>query len=257
LKTGAAYIFFLVLCFIFFKTTATAQLQVRGVVYDSTRLIVVKDVLIKSTGGNQTITDSTGRYSIFVMEKDSLIFIYNGKPTMKFPVKNIPDPGNFELALQIRLTDKYKTLKEVVVFGKTYKQDSIENRERYAKIFNFEKPGIGVSSGSPYGAGVGLDLDEFINMFRFRRNKSMRKFQERLIKEEQEKFISYRFNKNTIKGITQLSGAPLDSFMAIYRPDYEFTLQATDYEFAYYIKQCFLHYQRTGFRKGELNRRRE
>ncbi|RXK80597.1 hypothetical protein [Filimonas effusa] len=53
-----------------------------------------------------------------------------------------------------------------------YKQDSIQNRKDYAKIFNFRKPGLRLSTSPPstYTPGsltVGLDLEELINAFRF------------------------------------------------------------------------------------------
>jgi hypothetical protein len=191
-------------------------------------------VLVKSQSGTQAKTDSTGHYEIVTSDKDSLTFIYNNKPTAKFAVKQIPNIAGFDISLHIRLTEKFKTMKEVRVYTKSFRQDSIENRQYYNKLFSYEKPGVS-SSINPGSGGVGMDLDEFINIFRFRRNKQMKKMQDRLLEQEQENYIKYRFNKTAVKRITRLEGKELDNFMTLYRPSFEFTQMATTPEFYQYI----------------------
>ena len=183
-----------------------AQLTISGNVFDSSRTIPIPNVLVKSSGGTQAITDSTGHYEIVTTDKDSLSFIYNNKPTAQFSVKQIKNIGSFDISLHVRVVEKFKTLKEVKIYTQNYRQDSIENRLFYSKKFNFEKPGIS-SSINPSSGAVGLDLAEFINIFRFRRNKQIQKMQVRLLEEEQENYIKYRFNKLAIKRITRLEGA--------------------------------------------------
>ena len=92
--------------------------------------------------------------------------------------------------------------------------------------------------------GVGFDLDEIINMFRFRRNRSIASFQRRLILEEQDKSIDHRFNKALVRRLTLLESPELDSFMMLYRPSFTFTQMAGDYEFQYYIKTAFFRFKR-------------
>lgn len=213
---------------------AKSQLTISGTVYDSTKTIPVKDVLIKSSNGTSTITDSAGHYAIVTTDKDSLTFIYLSKPTAKFAVRQIPDIGNFDIALHIRLSEKFRTLKEVRVYGKIFKQDSVENREQYAKLFNYQKPGIKLSSDAYTGA-AGIDLDELINVFRFKRNRQLRKMQERLMEEEKENYINYRFNKITVRRVTRLEGKNLETFMKEFRPSFDFTQQSSIVEFYQYI----------------------
>lgn len=214
--------------------SARAQLTISGTVYDSTKSIPVVDVLVKSSNGTQSLTDSSGHYEIVTTEKDSITFIYQNKPTAKFAVKQIPNIGSFDIALHIRVAEKFKTMKEVKVYTKNFRQDSIENRQYYNKIFNYEKPGIATSI-NPGSGSVGMDLDEFINIFRFKRNKQLRKMQDRLLEQEQENYIKYRFNKTAVKRITHLEGTDLDNFMTLYKPDFEFTQMATTVEFYQYI----------------------
>lgn len=225
----------LLLLFTCFTTghSLQAQVTVSGTVYDSSKINFVENVRVVSTGGLFTVTDSLGKYSIRVQDEDSLVFIYNNKPTQKFAVSRIGDPGNFDVSLRVNIKARYGTLKEVIVFSKSYRQDSIENRQTYADIYDYSRPGLS-SSISPTGV-AGADLNELINIFRFRRNKNLRAFQKRLELQEQEKYVNYRFNKSTVKRITGLQGAMLDTFLVWYRPDYEFTRNSDELTFNEYV----------------------
>jgi plasmid maintenance system killer protein len=213
--------------------------QIRGYVYDSSRNFPLESVSVLSTAGKGAITNSDGYYEIIVTEKDSIWFSYLNKPTIKFPVLKIANPMQFDISLQVNIP----VLKEVKVMPRNYRLDSLRNRQEYAKIFNYQKPGIKLVSPQ-MGAGVGVDLDELINMFRFRRNRSMLSFQQRLLIEEQEKYIDYRFNKALVRRLTLLDGAELEEFMKTFRPSYYFTKYAGDYEFRLYIKQALYRFKK-------------
>ncbi|MEO6669817.1 MAG: hypothetical protein ABIN36_10100 [Ferruginibacter sp.] len=231
----------LFLFFLFEVSTLQAQLTVSGTVYDSSKINYVENARVVSTGGWFTVTDSMGRYSINSTEKDSLTFYYNGKPTQKFPVGTIPDPSHFDISLRIKIKGKYSMLKEVTVFSKSYRQDSLEHRQEYADIYDYTKPGIKTSI-SPTG-GAGADVNELINVFRFKRNKRLRAFQRRLETEEQEKYVDFRFNKLTVRRITGLHGALLDTFLVWYRPDYEFARNSDEIMFNEYVLSAFYQYK--------------
>ena len=222
-----------VFCFLLLSNLVTGQTIISGTVYDSTKLYVVPGVIVKSTGGGATITDSLGAYHIAATEKDSISFYYASKPTQKFPVKTISNYNEFDISLQVRVFEKYKLLKEVKVFTKSYKQDSAENRLTYSRIFNYEKPQL--RSNSSPGTPPGLDINELINMFRFRRNKMNQAFQQRLLAEEEDKYVNYKFNSILLKRVTGLTGVLLDKYKMIYKPSYEFLITATELEFYEYI----------------------
>jgi len=216
-----------------------AQLyKIRGTVYDSSRNYPLEAVSVLSTSGRGTSTGADGYYEIEVIEADSIWFSYLGKPTVKFPVLKIASPHSFDISILVNIP----TLKEVKVRPRNYKQDSTQNRVDYGKIFNYQKPRL---TPNVTTSGVGFDLDEIINMFRFRRNRSMASFQKRLLIDEQDKFIDHRFNKALVRRLTLLDGSELDSFMLLYRPSHTFTKMAGEYEFQYYIKTAFFR-----FRKG-------
>jgi hypothetical protein len=214
---------------------AQSDVLLQGVVYDSTRMRVIPSVRVASTGGRVAYTDTLGQYRILVASMDSVSFTYRGRTTNLFPVRDIRYPQGFDISLQVTVADQYKTLKEVIVIKKTYRQDSVENRERYRKVFDFER-GITINSGGMEGGvGVGIDPNSLINLFRFRYRKSMTSFQNRLLSEEAEKFVNHRFTKPLVKNLTGLEGEDLDHFMIVYRPSYEFTAMTTEYQFYQYI----------------------
>ena len=233
-------IYFYITAFIVFFLFATgfsasAQIyKIRGVVYDSSKSYPLESVSVLSTSGRGTITNSDGFYEIEVAEKDSIWFSYLNKPTMKFSVLKISNPINFDISLRVSVP----ILREVKIRPRNYKFDSLQNRLDYAKIFNYEKPKLKVVTPQ-YGGAVGFDLDEIINMFRFKRNRSMASFQKRLLMDEQEKFVDYRFSKALVRRLTQLDGTALDSFMRLYRPSFMFTKFAGDYDFQQFIKESF------------------
>src|SRR5690606_37757345 len=145
--------------------TADAQEKVRvsGRVYDMSQSNPLEAVSVESSSGGFTITDSLGRFSIIVNETDSIWFPYLQKPTPKYPVNTITNSSNFEIALHINMVQ----LKEVRIVPKNYSLDSIQNRKEYADAINYKKPGIGSALDLSPGGGVGLDINQLIEMFQF------------------------------------------------------------------------------------------
>lgn len=224
-----------------------AQITVSGNVYDVSKLYAVPDVKVISTSGSTDITDSTGSYQLNVSVNDSIAFIYEGKSTIKFPVKNISNYAAFDISIHSKVKQKYKLLNPVTVYTENYKFDSLENREEYSKIFGNEKPGIH-STYDP-GGTAGLDLDGLIGMFQFRKNKERLAFKNRLLGEEQERYIDYRFSSKTIKRITGLAGDSLETYKRLYRPDYYFVSNSTIAEFYEYILSTSYAFRRKEERK--------
>lgn len=223
----------------FLGGAASAQYRVQGTVYDSSRLFPLEAVSVLSTSGGGTFTDANGYYSITVSDTDSLWFSYLGKPTMKFPVAKIGDLSQFNLSLQVRVT----VMQDLKIRPRNYRQDSAQNREDYAKAFNFQKPNMGTMTNMG-PAGAGIDVNELIRAFQFRKNKSMERFRDRLVAQEQEKYVDYRFSKALVRRLTGLTDTELEKFMNTYRPTYEFTVYSNDYDFQLYIKEAYKMYSK-------------
>ena len=235
---------------------ANAQyITISGTVYDISARRPLEAVGVISSSGRGTITDSLGKYTITVLLKDSIWFSLIGKTTVKFPVDTISNIENFNVMIHLRATE----LPEVKVRNSYYKFDSIQNRKDYAKIFDFKKPTLRLSSNPNYNPGgltVGFDLDEIINMFRTKRNRSILSLQKRLLDQEQEKYVNNRYSKQFVRKITKLQSPELDTFMNRYRPDYELVKLLNDLELGYYIQQSFERYKSTKYNwKGALRKK--
>jgi CarboxypepD_reg-like domain len=229
-------VFFLLLAFGTVKGFAQ-EVTIHGTVFNMYRTRPLDGVSVLCSCGSGSTTDSNGNYVIRVNENDSLRFSYLGRATQMFPVSMMNYTSGFDIALHVKPTE----LSEVRVAPKNYRMDSLQNRKDYAKIFNYKKPGLELSNSS--GTGVGLDLDQLINVFRFKRNRRLLAFQERLEADEQDKFIDHRFTRYIVKKITGLDGNAEDSFMFRFRPSYYFTQTASDYEFYDYIRLAYKEYK--------------
>lgn len=143
------------------------------------------------------------------------------------------DYTSFDISLQVKVKNKYKLLSPVTVFSNSYQRDSLENREEYSKIFGREKPGLH-STYDPGGA-AGLDVDALIGVFQFRKNKQNLAFKNRLLQQEEDNYVDYRFSSKTISRVTGLKGDTLQKYKKMYRPSYFFVVTSTLTEFYEYI----------------------
>jgi hypothetical protein len=241
LKTKTGHIkFLLLIAFVLGAVSCLAQYKVKGTVYDSSRIYRIQSVTVMSSGGNITATDSLGRYEISVAEKDSVWFSYLGKSTPKYPVLKMQDVRQFDISLKL----KSVVMEEIKIKSRNYRMDSIQNRKDYAKAFDYKKVTLGsLSSMGP--SGPGIDIDELIRMFQFRKNKSMLKFQQRLMEQEREKYVDHKFTRLLVKRLTGLDGEMLEQFMIRYRPSFEFITSVSEYEFQLYIKSSADLFRRT------------
>jgi hypothetical protein len=218
---------------------AQVQISIKGKVYDKEFMQPLASVSVLSTSGKGTATDSLGNYTLSISPTDSIWFSYLNKPTIRYPASTISNKEAFDIALHIPVS----ALKEINILPRHYTTDSLQNRANYARIFNYKKPTFAITAPASGGLGVGLDLDQLIGMFQFGKNRRMIAFQQRLIREEQDKYVDHRFTKLLVKKITSLSGQKLESFMLHIRPSYEFVQNATDYELAAYIKRNWIAFR--------------
>ncbi|MGJ7031203.1 hypothetical protein [Niabella hirudinis] len=222
---------------LFCVVNARAQIQIRGNVYDSIGRTPVPLVSVLTSSGGGTMTASDGSYRVVVRPQDSIWFSYLNKPTRKFPVAGITTPYAFDISLRISIPD----LPEVKVRNRDYRFDSLENRDTYRKYFDFEKPGLSTSTNAGTGGfGVGFDLTELVNAFRFGRTRKLTRFRNKLISDEQDGYVRYRFSKALIRRITGMTeDSVITQFIIQYQPSYLFATRVNDYTFHTYIKRSY------------------
>ena len=235
-------LFFLLTCVAFFSVNAQMR-TISGVVYDISGRKPIEAVMVY-TKYSSTQTDSLGRYLITLQPNDSLTFSLFGKSTQKFALDQIEDQSNFNVMIHVNGFD----LPEVRVRNSYYRYDSIQSRMDYAKYFNYNPPGLKLSNQqNMFGNGgitIGFDINEIINMFRFKRNRNAQFLQNRLIYQEQEKYINYRFTKRFVQKLTKLDGPRLDVFMEYCKPSYPTLALLNDLELGYFIQQKFIQFKR-------------
>jgi len=94
--------------------------------------------------GSRTATDSNGNYMITVNPKTLFTFLpWPGHNALSRQIAQFYN--GFDIALHVDATE----LKEVKVMPRSYRNDSIQNRKDYAKIFNFKKPGFQLNGPAP------------------------------------------------------------------------------------------------------------
>jgi len=246
LKQQILLLFLLCLC-LCSREQLFAQNMLQGTVVDFGSRHPVDAVTVYNSSGKIRITDSLGKFTMPVNNTDTIWFSFLGKNTQKYPVDTIANLSNFEIALRIEAA----WLPSVKVKSTDYKLDSLLNRRNYAKIFDYQKPGLKLSSNPPssYVPGsvtVGLDLDALIDVFRFKKRRQMLSLQNRLLQEEQDKYINHRFTKRLVKQLTGVDSLAINRFMTIYRPEYFILLQMNDIELGYYIQKCYEQYTGKG-----------
>ncbi|HEX8332470.1 MAG TPA: hypothetical protein VF622_07585 [Segetibacter sp.] len=231
---------FFSLCLLIICSSVFSQITVSGTVYDITKRTPVEAVSVISTGGTGSITNASGRYTISVNESDSIYFSYLNKPTPKYPVLSIANLGAFEISIMIKVAE----LPSIFVKPRSYILDSLSNRKDYARIFNYKKPGVSSSLiGTPGSIGVGLNLAEFISMFNQKKIRRTLSFQNRLLQEEQDKYINHRYSKSLVRQLTKLPSPELEVFMEIYKPAYDVVLRLNELELGKYILDSYKKYK--------------
>jgi hypothetical protein len=236
------FLLLLVFSFVAFLAGSRAygqEVTIHGTVYNMYRTKPLDGVSVMATSGRGTATDSNGNYALVVDLKDSISFSYLGKATMKYPIREINYYSGFDISLHVDPVE----LKEIRVMPHNYRDDSLQNRKDYEKIFDYRKPGFKITDGSG-GLGAGVDLNSLIEMFERNKINRTKAFQRRLVDEEQDKYVDHRFARSVVLKITHLEGDELDSFMVKYRPSYAFCKKATDYDLYDYVKLAFSEYQK-------------
>jgi len=204
---------------------STAQVIASGKVYDAAAHVIMPGVSIIVLHRNEGMqSDDHGRYYLHVKAGDTLQFSFVGYTSRKLFVPG----GNEFFSEDVYLTEKDLDLPEVNIKGfRSYRQDSVDNRKFNATIFNYRQPSatskVLGSILSPYGIHMPYH--------RARHGNSLSRFQDKLVEEEQARFVDYKFNQQLVRSITGLAEPQLSDFMHKYRPSYEFVSSVSEYDF--------------------------
>lgn len=210
----------------------SAQVEVKGTVYDISAQYPMRGVSVQAVSGKGTMTDSLGHYQLMLSVNDSLSFSYLGRGTAKTAVKDLPQGYPFDISIHVAID----TLPTATVWNRSYRLDSMENRKEYQKAFDYNGNVLhSMKASKGAGFGVGLDFDMLLDG---KANRRMEVLQSRLIWQEHDNYIDHRWSVAVVKRVTGLESPALDTFMRQYRPSYEFIQSCeTEYEFYKYIQE--------------------
>jgi hypothetical protein len=232
---------------LFFAITSLAAFgqKVSGVVIDKASRQVMPGVVV-SAANKTTRTNQAGQFEIDVLNStDSLKISAIGYKIL------LVAHGKSNTFLTIELESKVTSLNEVTIYGsKSFKKDSLANRDEYGKQFNYTPPKlkdvIGLPTSDRPGQLLSIDVLALVRYLTYKSSPDY-KFKQVLIRDEHEQFVDEKFNRGNVSRITKMQGDTLLSFLAKYRPTYEFVLKSTDYDMEVYIKDCHKKFEQEGF----------
>ncbi|MFI5137454.1 MAG: carboxypeptidase-like regulatory domain-containing protein [Sphingobacteriales bacterium] len=220
--------------------------KITGFVTDKTTKQPLSGALVR-LGSSHTFTNISGAFEITIPS------VYDSLKVTHFAYKSYTLAISKETTiLHIELEPMVTKLNEVTVHGNTdFKQDSIENRNAYAKQFNYTGPKVmdAFTGNSDKQPGDIISINPLLLVAALTQKSSPEyKFKKMLISDEHEQYVDEHFNKGIVSRITGLSGDTLSVFLKQYRPAYQFVLKVTDYEMEVYIKESFKKFKEEGFK---------
>ena len=185
------------------------------------------EIITGATISNKTrqahnISDMGGNYRIAAIVGDTVIFSSAGY----LPDTAIIKATDIATGLYISLAPNFVALPSVTVNENAYQADSIKRREEYAFILDKKHP-VKLLNEKREGDAPGLNFSP-IGYFSTR-EKQKRKLKKRLLQQEEDYYIDYKFSADRVSQLSGLKGDSLKIFMKVYRPSYKFS-RRSDYQ---------------------------
>lgn len=131
-------------------------------------------------------------------------------------------------------------LKEVrITAERNHKKDSIELRNEYRKVFNYQPPKVkdafvAPPSNVPF-TFVSIDLLRLISALN-KKSDPTYKLKKVILQDEEASYVTTRFNRGFVSRTTGLTDDSLNTFMDKYYPATNWANKATDYDIIVYVK---------------------
>ena len=182
-----------------------------------------------------SLSDEEGNYRIVVQPGDTVIFSSVGYYADTLAVSAKILGRDFPILLNLRPVSL-----EAVTVGSlsNYQLDSLERRQVYSWIYGQERQPV--VERQRQGDGVGIELNVIPHSSEVRQRL---KFKKRIIREEEQLYINYRFSAEYVSHLTSLQGDSLKQFMVRYRPTYDFCRKAANVDILVYINDNFKKFQ--------------
>lgn len=228
-------------CILLFFSFCFAQIYaqtkpIQGFVIDKESKLRLAKVYIYNPSTDEGLyNNNKGEFTINAKVGDTIFAALSG-----YAMDTVVYKG--QTAIFFQLKSLSIRLKEVTVLGRTPSP-----QQQYAKKLNEYKSALAKGSSKDLlnlgPGGVGLGIDAIYNLLS-REGKNARRLQAILERDYHEAIIDYRFRPDYVKSVIDIKDADLTDFMVQYRPTYQFTLSATDFDFVAFIKNSYAAYKR-------------
>jgi transposase-like protein len=210
--------------------------QISGVVIDKQSRQLLANALITSSK-TVVFSDVQGRFTIGTKGlEDTIKISKSGYSTYQVTGQAA------NTSLLIELIKQTIELNEVKVFAKRDRvKDSLNTRAMFAKSFNSAAPKfsdivrVTKANGAIPIAGITIIPSELIKAIGYKRSREY-KFKKTLLRDEDDKYIDDRFDKDLVSAMTKLQNDSLSIFMEKYRPSISLLKKMTSYDLMMYIK---------------------
>jgi hypothetical protein len=217
--------------------SGSAQTFLTGKVRKKESTEIIVSVSIQNhTQRKYDLSDEGGNYRIPAREGDLLTFSSVGFITDTLVVTPVMLAGDCPVFLVTRIV----ALPSFQVGSlSNYQLDSMARREEYKWIYDHANAQRVEKERK--GDGVGLSLDLFRNASREDRDRE--KLKKRILKEEEQHYIDYRYSREYISRLTHLKGDSLQKFMEEYRPSYDFARKAATVDILIFINDSYKQFR--------------
>src|SRR5258708_35970069 len=217
--------------------TGFAQQFLTGKVRKKENLEVLSSVSVyNQTQRKHKLSDEEGNYRIMVQPGDIVIVSCVGYRADTIAVSAKMLGAEFPIWLDLRPG----SLEAVTVSSlSNYQLDSLERRQVYGWIYEQEPQPV--VERQRQGDGVGVELNVIPHgSSEVRQRLQLKK---RILREEQQHYVNFRFSADYISRLTHLDGDLLKQFMARYRPTYDFCRKAANVDILVYINDSFKKFE--------------
>jgi hypothetical protein len=201
--------------------------------------ILVSVSIYNTTLRKHDLSEENGSYRIQAAPGDRVIFSNVGYRSDTLIITKEMLSGDYP----INMEPKAETLQAVRVGElSNYQLDSMARRQEYAWIYDHGEQKLVEKERKGDGVGINLAI--------FRHSSSIDKQREglkkRLMQEEKDDYIEYRYSRDYVAKLTHLQGDSLFRFMRDFRPSYDYCRKAATVDILVFINDSFKK-----FMKGE------
>jgi hypothetical protein len=230
-----------ILFLLLFSFSGKSQQFLTGKVFKKESTEVLVSVSIYNISRRlHDLSEENGSYRIQVAPGERVIFSSVGYRADTIAVTDDMLSGDYPVYLE----PKAQTLQAVTVGSlSNYQLDSMARRNEYSWIYDHGN--VNRLERDRKGAdGVGVSIDLFKNASSI--DKQRERLKKRLLKEEQEYYVDFRYPREYIARLTHLQGDSLQKFVTSYRPSYDYCRKAATVDILVFISDSIKK-----FRKGE------